>query len=176
MNPSPSGNQNFKAPSSGNTIPTFTQTPQNIAKAEEIRKLYIKTLGRNVNDADLAYIINSGISESELTKRMLDSEEHMTIVKAHQEIIKIKAESENILKENKTMKIKVEDTEYVNNSLRSLLDEKTVSYNQFRDESERKDEIINRMQKDNSILLRRLKKMNEGFFMKLKNSIFKAST
>ncbi len=174
MNPSPNSNPNFKQPGSVATTPSFAQTPQNIAKAEEIKKLYIKTLGREVNTTDLAYIINAGISEADLLKRMIDSEEHAGLVKAHQEIIKTKADSVIIQNENKSLKVKIEDTEYVNNSLRSLLDEKTLSYQQFKIDSENKDEMIARMQKDNSILLRKLRKINEGFIAKLKNSIFKA--
>lgn len=155
------------------STPAFPQTPQNITKSEEIKKIYTKVLGRTVSESDLAYIINANISENDLIKRMIDSEEHAELVRARQELILIKTESEKIQKESRSILAKAEDTEYVNNSLKNLVVEKTNSIQQYKEESEKKDEVIARMQKDNAILLRRIRKANEGFLVKIKNLIFK---
>lgn len=151
------------------TTPSFSQTPQNIQKANNVRNIYLQVLGRSVTDQDLAYIINSGISEADLTKRMLESEEHAEIVKSRQEVILTRIENEKMKKDYENIKIKADDVEYVNNSLRSLIDEKAITLSDVKEEIRIKDQTIMQLQKDNSLLMRHLRQYKKGWMSKLLN-------
>ncbi len=166
---------NFVNPlnSSTPTTTTFSQTPQNIARSQNIKKLYATILGREVNDSDLSYIINANIQELDLIKRMVESEEHAELIKSRQEVIRTQAEIEKIKRENKIIQAKSEDVDFVNSSLRNLVTEKGNSISEIKEEIYEKDILINKLQKDNSILARKIRKANEGLFTKLKNILFK---
>jgi len=59
-------------------------------RREMIEKTYVKILGRKPNQSDLNYFLNVGIAELDLVKKMVDSQEHLDLVKAKQELAELK--------------------------------------------------------------------------------------
>jgi thymidylate synthase len=59
-------------------------------RKEMIIRNYARILGRDPNENDLNYFLNTGIREDELLKKMVDSQEHADLVKARQEVITAK--------------------------------------------------------------------------------------
>lgn len=63
-------------------------------RKEMIENTYLKVLGIKPEDKDLNLHLNKGISEAELTQKLIDSEQHTTIVKSKEELDKIKKDHE----------------------------------------------------------------------------------
>lgn len=93
--------KNRQAPAFQNNIarpagtPSMTKSGPAMSRDDRkklISTVYNKILGREPNDKDLNYFLNIGISEEKLMKRMMDSQEHLDIVKAKKEFDKMKEE------------------------------------------------------------------------------------
>ncbi len=62
-------------------------------RKDMIEKTYMKLLGRKPSQSDLNYFLNMGINEIDLIKKMVDSQEHLDLVKAKQELADVKDKS-----------------------------------------------------------------------------------
>jgi len=96
----------------GNSIGTTAEKPGFLPREERkemIIRNYARILGRDPNENDLNYFLNTGIREDELLKKMVDSQEHADLVKARQEVItaKMKMTSE----ENELMTLRTKSME-----------------------------------------------------------------
>jgi len=93
-------------------------------RREMIKNYYIKILGRGPNQADLNYFLNIGISEDQLTKKMVDSQEHADLVVARQEVIKTKKQFVDQNNELLRLKAKANDQQGILRNLNGLLMQK----------------------------------------------------
>lgn len=65
-------------------------------RKEMIEKTYEKVLGKKPEERDLNTYLNKGISETELTQKLIDSEEHALLIKAKNELDAIKQEQDGV--------------------------------------------------------------------------------
>lgn len=96
-----------------------------------IEDQYVKILGREPNQNDLNYFLNTGISEADLIKKMVESQEHADLVKARQEVIKAKEEAANQKTELSQLRASVEDQKIILQNLHSLLAQKNQNIAQM---------------------------------------------
>lgn len=87
-----------------------------VAKSREERKkmileMYHKILGRKVNEQDLNYFFNLGLTEEQMIKRLVESQEHADMVKEGQEYKKIKPEYDKLKIEAQELKSQLKDKE-----------------------------------------------------------------
>lgn len=122
--PQPTGfpaDQGFNAP----------QTMSREERKKMIDDMYIKVLGREPNQNDQNYFLNIGISEQELMKKMIESQEHADLVKSRQEVIKAKDE----LNEHKTelfqLRASSEDQKVIIRNLHALIAQKNQAIAQL---------------------------------------------
>ena len=104
-----------------------TQTKKFMTREERkemIKKNYVKILGREPNQSDLNYFLNISISEQDLIKRMVDSQEHADLVKARQEVIKIKEKFVKQKDELLRLRVKTKDQQSIIKNLNALLMQK----------------------------------------------------
>jgi N-acetylmuramoyl-L-alanine amidase len=120
-------------PAFGQT-PTFgapTTTPQPQQSREErskvIKDKYQQILGRKVNDQDLNYFLNLGLTEDQMIRRLVESQEHVDIIKNHQDCKKIKPKYEKLISENQKLKNEVKDKEELLSKQNQLIGQKNAS-------------------------------------------------
>src|SRR5690606_21787874 len=70
------------------------------------------------------YFLNIGITEEQLIKKMIDSQEHADLVKSRQEIIKTKEQFVNQKSELLSLRAKVDDQKRIIKNLNLLLTQK----------------------------------------------------
>jgi N-acetylmuramoyl-L-alanine amidase len=102
-------------------------------RRDMVKNNYIKILGREPSPADLNYFLNIGISEDQLIRKMVDSQEHADLVKARQEVIQTKKLFIDQRSEILRLKTKVNDQRGILQNLNSLLMQKNralVDYQQ----------------------------------------------
>lgn len=109
----------------GNTNPAGYMTRDQ--RKDMIKKNYVKILGREPNQADLNYFLNTGINEEQLIKKMVDSQEHADLVKARQEVIQTKKEFVEQRNEILRLKAKVNDQRGILKNLNALLMQKNAA-------------------------------------------------
>lgn len=93
-------------------------------RRDMIHNNYIKILGREPSQSDLNYFLNIGITEEQLIKKMIDSQEHADLVKSRQEIIKTKEQFVNQKSELLSLRAKVDDQKRIIKNLNLLLTQK----------------------------------------------------
>lgn len=102
--------------------------PQPMMSREErkdmISKQYVKILGREPNQNDLNYFLNIGIQESDLIKKMVDSQEHADLVKARQEVIQTKEKFNTQQAELLQLRASVNDQQNIIRNLHALIAQK----------------------------------------------------
>jgi len=76
-----------------------------------IREKYHLVLGRKVSDQDLNYFLNLGLSEEQMLKRIIESQEHADLVRESQKHKKIKPEYERLKVEGQELKVQLRDKE-----------------------------------------------------------------
>lgn len=114
-----------------------TQPPgqQGFMGRDERKKMiedqYIKILGREPNQNDLNYFLNTGISEADLVKKMIDSQEHADLVKSRQEVIKVKEEASSQKSELTQLRAATEDQKVIIQNLHSLIAQKNQNISQL---------------------------------------------
>lgn len=87
-------------------------TPQNREQRKTtIREKYQAILGRKVSEQDLNYFLNLGLSEDQMMKRLIGSQEHADMVKESQEYKKIQPKYEKLKVELKGVKTQLADKE-----------------------------------------------------------------
>jgi len=101
-----------------------------------IQDMYVKILGREPNQNDLNYFLNIGISEQELIKKMIDSQEHADLVKSRQEVIKAKEELNSTKTELIQLRTSAEDQKVIIRNLHTLIAQKNQAIAQFQHQAE----------------------------------------
>lgn len=96
-----------------------------------IEEMYVKVLGREPNQNDLNYFLNTGISEQELLRKMVDSQEHADLVKSRQEVIKAKDELIESKTELITLRNSTEDQKVIIRNLHTLIAQKNQALAQL---------------------------------------------
>ncbi len=92
-----------------------------------IKEMYIKVLGREPNQSDLNYFLNTGITEDQLIKKMVESQEHADLVKSRQEILTTKAEYHAQQAELIQLRAETQDKSALINNLNTLLAQKNLA-------------------------------------------------
>lgn len=105
-------------PASGLGASTFMDREK---RKEMIENTYLKVLGVKPEDKDLNLHLNKGISEAELTQKLIDSEQHTTIVKSKEELDKIKKEHEAMSAKMVKLQTTVKDMQEMIAQLNRLL-------------------------------------------------------
>ena len=100
-------------------------------RKEVINKRYTQILGREPSQSDLNYFLNIGINEDDLIKRMIDSQEHVDLVKAKQELGKIKDELEKTKSELIKHRSDSKESEQMITNLNMLITEKNNQIRQM---------------------------------------------
>jgi hypothetical protein len=90
-------------------------------RKEMIKTTYVKMLGREPTQSDLNYFLNNGISEQDLVKKIVDSQEHLDLVKAKQELADVKKQKDELEIEVTKLKATVTDSKSMLDSLNNLL-------------------------------------------------------
>jgi hypothetical protein len=89
-----------------------------------VNEMYTKILGREPTQNDLNYFLNIGISEQDLLKKMVDSQEHADLVKSRQEVIKAKEELNQHSTELLQLRASAEDQKVIIRNLHALIAQK----------------------------------------------------
>ena len=89
-----------------------------------VNEMYNKILGREPTQNDLNYFLNIGISEQDLLKKMVDSQEHADLVMSRQEVIKAKEELNEHSTELLQLRASTEDQKIIIRNLHALIAQK----------------------------------------------------
>ena len=104
---------------------------------------YAKILGRDPNDNDLNYFLNTGIREDELIKKMVDSQEHADLVKARQDVITSKQKMNEEQNELLTLRSKSIESDTIVRGLNGSIEQKnkaiTELYQRIKELEQQKD-------------------------------------
>ena len=110
------GNTN-NFPGGAGTSPNVAPAPTNetaFLPREERKTMiiqnYAKILGREPSDNDLNYFLNIGIREDDLIKKMVNSQEHVDLVKARQEVLTTRIKMNN--EQTELMQLRTQSAEY----------------------------------------------------------------
>lgn len=109
----------------------YTPLPSREERKQMIINNYAKILGREPNQNDLNYFLNIGIREDELIKKMMESQEHVDLVKAKQELISLKEEHQRSVNELNDLKAQTEDSQGIIENLHGSIDQKNVALTQL---------------------------------------------
>jgi N-acetylmuramoyl-L-alanine amidase len=117
----------FGQPATG----AYGQAPAGGNSREDRKRMiinnYIKILGREPNQNDLNYFLNINIREDELLKKMIESQEHVDLVKARQEVITLKKNYADQQQEFIRIKAEAEDQKNIISSLTASISEKNFA-------------------------------------------------
>lgn len=137
--------------------------------AQEIKALYRNVLGREVEDSEIIFWLNLQIKPEELTRRMLNSQEHVDILSARTELVETRVKDAEIELESKKNKKLYEDVLMQNKTLVGLIDEKNL---RLREVEQRVGELSDR-EKSLQQTLYNLNKRNRksSFFSRIYDTI-----
>lgn len=100
-------------------------------RKQMIKDNYRKILGQKVNNQDLNYFINLGLNEDQMIKRLVESQDHVNLVKNSQKYRKIKPKYDKLLVENKELKSHVKDKDNIIAKQNELISQKNKSIQQI---------------------------------------------
>ncbi len=110
------------------TIPQRSSGSNNMIGREERKQMisscYTKALGREPTPSDLNYFVNAGITEADLLKKIIDSQEHQDIIKGWQELPATKERIASLESEEMKLRAQVAESEQMISGLRKVMDEK----------------------------------------------------
>lgn len=104
----------------------FSPMPSREERKDMINKMYVKLLGREPNQNDLNYFLNIGITEDQLIKKMVDSQEHADLVKARQEVLETKQKYNDQQTELAQLRTQAQDQQKIIANLQSSIDQKNM--------------------------------------------------
>jgi uncharacterized coiled-coil protein SlyX len=149
--PRPAANNNFGGGFGGNNAfggnsfgggfnnPAAPKQMTRDERKEMINKYYKKGLGKEPNQNDLNYFLNIGISEDQLLKRILDSQEHLDMTVNAGKYGDLKKNHDELDAKLKTLEKNLADQRQVMDKLNSLLLQK----NQALTEMQRRIQLLN---------------------------------
>jgi hypothetical protein len=120
-----------KSPSTGGSKATLMDREQ---RKEMIKKVSLKILGKEPKANDMNYYLNIGISEEDLTKKLLDSEDFVTMVKNAGEFKEMKDKVQKLEAEIDQLKSSSNDNKDLQVSLNRLLEQKNLMIAQMKQE------------------------------------------
>lgn len=107
---------------------------------EERKKMvqdkYHQILGRKVNDQDLSYFLNLGLTEEQMMKRLVESQEHADILEESQEFKKIKPDYDKLKIESEELKSRLKDKEDIIAQQNTLITQKNRTIHSLQGDSE----------------------------------------
>jgi len=106
-------------------------------RKEMIKKTYQKILGKEPNQNDLNFNLNTAVSEEDLTKKLLEGEEHKEMVKEASEVKDLRSKATKAESELATVTGSISDMKEMIGSLNKLLDQKNKYIAQLHGELER---------------------------------------
>jgi hypothetical protein len=109
----------------------FNAMPSRDERKEIIKRNYIKLLGREPNQNDLNYFLNIGITEDQLMKKIVDSQEHADLVKARQEVIKTKKLYSDQQSDLQRLRTETQDQGKIVMNLQSSIDQKNMALSEM---------------------------------------------
>ncbi|MDD3647474.1 MAG: N-acetylmuramoyl-L-alanine amidase [Candidatus Dojkabacteria bacterium] len=92
-----------------------------------IEEKYQQILGRKVEDQDLNYFLNLGLSEDQMIKRLVESQEHVDIVNESQEYKNIKPEYDTLKIDKQRLSAQLSDKDEIIKKQNELIDQKNRS-------------------------------------------------
>ncbi len=125
----------------------FNAMPSRDERKEIIKTNYIKLLGREPNQNDLNYFLNIGITEDQLLKKIVDSQEHADLVKARQEVIKTKKLYADQQSELQRLRTEGQDQGKIVMNLQNSIDQKNMALS----EMQRRLEIFQKIQSERGL-------------------------
>ena len=136
-----------------------SQSPTNITRDQRkkmIQDNYQKILGKKVNDQDLNYFLNLGLNEDQMIKRLVESQDHVNLVKHSQKYQKIKPKYEKLKSENKELKSQIKDKEEIIAKQNDLISQKNKSIQQVEQKPQAKTAIFPDQSVNNDIYTNKL--------------------
>ncbi len=110
----------------------LSKQPQNREDRKKmIEHKYHQILGRKVSNQDLNYFLNLNLSENQMIKRLVESQDHADLVKESQEYKKIKPKYDKQKIENKELKSKIQDKDAIIKQQNDLIAQKNKSIQQL---------------------------------------------
>ncbi|MBU0976172.1 MAG: N-acetylmuramoyl-L-alanine amidase [Patescibacteria group bacterium] len=92
-----------------------------------VEEKYQQVLGRKVGEQDLNYFLNLGLNEDQMSKRLVESQEHVDMVNESQEYKKIKPEYDTLKIEKQRMETQLRDKDEIVKKQNELIDQKNRS-------------------------------------------------
>ncbi|MFS8130921.1 MAG: N-acetylmuramoyl-L-alanine amidase [Candidatus Dojkabacteria bacterium] len=106
-------------------------------RKEMIKKVYKQILGKEPNQNDLNFNLNTAVSEDDLTKKLLEGKEHEDMVKEASEVKDLRSKATKAESELATISGSISDMKEMIGSLNKLLDQKNKYIAQLHSELER---------------------------------------
>lgn len=121
----------------GNSFGAAKQPVQNREERKKMmRTKYQQILGRKVNDQDLNYFLNLGLSEDQMLKKLVESQEHADMVKDSQSYQKVKPKYDKQKITNQKLKMQATDKNAIIQQQNDLIAQKNKSIYQLQHPSE----------------------------------------
>lgn len=126
----------------GTSLPGFSGLPGGLAnpsrpggnsmldreqRKEMIKKNYLKILGREPSQSDMNYFLNQGTGEPELIQKMVDSQEHLDLVKAKKDLAETSKKLESAEAELAKLRAAERDSKEIATNLQALLAHKNAA-------------------------------------------------
>jgi uncharacterized coiled-coil protein SlyX len=111
--------------------PTMTRDE----RKEMIKKWYMKAFGKQPEQGDLNYFLNIGITEEQMIKRILDSQDHADMVKNAREYAETKKKYDDLVVKAENLDKKLKDQRVIMEKLNSLLLQKNSALSQMQKRS-----------------------------------------
>jgi N-acetylmuramoyl-L-alanine amidase len=142
LSPNPATTPNFGAPASfGGIGSSFSgPTPGGFGgnqfmdrekRKEMIEKTYERILGKKPNQNDLNNYLNKGVTDAELTQKLLESEDHAELIKAKEELDNIKKQQGEAESKIARLQATLRDMQDMITQLNRLLAHKNSAINQM---------------------------------------------
>jgi len=125
----PSGFNNYNPPTNNPASPAPIMSREE--RRDMIKKYYQKGMGKEPNQNDLNYFLNIGITEDQLIKRLLDSQDHVDMVNNAKDYVDIKMKSEELESKSQALERSVEDQKQLMDKLNSLLLQKNYALSEM---------------------------------------------
>jgi N-acetylmuramoyl-L-alanine amidase len=96
-----------------------------------VEETYVRILGRKPNQTDLNYFLNRGTSEIELLKKMIDSQEHVDLIKSKKELDDLKQKEEKQTEELRRLRASLQDMRQILDNLNKAVVHKNKTINEL---------------------------------------------
>lgn len=111
-------------------------------RKEMIKKIFLKILGKEPNQNDLNYHLNTGVAEQDLIKKLIDGEEHAKLIKDALEHKELSDKVSKLSSELEQWKTNIEDTKAMQETMNRLLEHKNMLIIRLNQELENHNVIV----------------------------------